>query len=58
MFDEDVNALHAWMANIGRTDDKAAFWMHKFIILRGEMPMSALGDMSSGIWDDGGGSCL
>ena len=34
------------MTEHGRTDEEAAFWLHKYLLLRGEMDMLHLGDMS------------
>ena len=49
LFDEDVEALHTWMTSKANTNDEAAFWIHKFILLRGEANMGTLGEMSPGM---------
>ena len=46
LFDEDVNDLYDWMMEHGRTDEEAAYWLHKYLLLRGEVNMLHLGEMS------------
>ena len=46
LYDDDVETLHTWMTEGGRTDDEVAYWIHKYLLLRGEACMQHLGPMS------------
>ena len=46
LFDEDVTKLYHWMTHDGKTDGEVAYWIYKYLLLRGELPMCGLGDMS------------
>lgn len=37
------------MTEAGRIDEEVAFWIHKYLLLCGEAPMSGLGDKIPGM---------
>ena len=45
LFEEDVSALHSWMTGTANTNDDVAFWINKYLLLRGEANMQDLGEM-------------
>ena len=43
---EQTESLREWMENDNRTDPELAYWIHKYILLRGSRLWSEMGDMS------------
>ena len=46
LFDDNMDKLHCWMVEKGRTEDELAFWLHKYLLLQGTVTLSAMGEMS------------
>ena len=44
---ENVDELSKWLDTDGRTDPELAYWIPKYILMRGNKPFSTLGCMSS-----------
>ena len=42
---ETVNKLTKWMAQDNRTDLESLYWIPKFILMRGDKPLSEMGAM-------------
>jgi len=43
---ENVNELIEWMAQDNRTDPEILYWIPKYILMRGDKPLSEMGAMS------------
>jgi hypothetical protein len=44
---ENVDELSKWLDTESRTDPELAYWIPKYILMRGNKPFSSLGYMSS-----------
>ncbi len=43
---KNVADLAAWMSQDNKTDPEILYWIPKYILMRGEVPLSAMGSMS------------
>ncbi len=43
---EDIASFLDWMMEGGKTDEELAYWLHKYLLLRGESTMIGFGDLS------------
>ncbi len=46
MLTKNVNDLMAWMSRDDQTDPEILYWIPKYILMRGDRPLSAMGFMS------------
>ena len=44
---EQTNDLSKWLDHDNKTEPKLAYWLPKYILMRGDKPFSAMGDMSN-----------
>ena len=47
LFEEGVEALSTWMHQGGKTDPELAYWVPKYLLLRGATKFAAMGPMSA-----------